>query len=181
MLKKEYQDKFNLSAALINLALIFSGIGLIKNLYSSTVGGLDKACSVFILISLAVAFVYICSGFKKSMSPYYKASLILCSINALLSIIASNSASSIFAFVCNVLCYLVIIILITSKDLGKKNSYILCAVNVVLRAISLFIVINHFGNGTYQASIALSQLALALMVAIATYAKYIDKGNRGTI
>lgn len=181
MLKNKKQERFNLFAVIVNLVLIFSGINLIKNLYSSNVDGLDKACSVFILISLAAAFVYICSGFKKSMAVYYKASLILCSINGLLSIVASNSSSSVLAFVCNVLCYLVLIVLITCENIGKRNSYILCAINVVLRIVAMFIVVKYFGSSTYQTRIALSQLALALMVAIATFAKYIDKDNRGTI
>lgn len=136
----------------------------------------------FVLITLLLGFIYLILGFSKDLSNMYIGCILIATVNALMSVILSLSEKyNTAALICTGLALVFYTVLLVGRNLGKTVSYALCILIIVIRVLGVifnFVATNSFLNP--QVINVCGQLAIILMVFIATTAKYIDKDNRGT-
>lgn len=173
--KPVYRVILLLNLLLIVAGFIFSVIG-----FTETAGNIaGQIMNALQIVTLAFAAFYIVCGYGKNASHLYR-------------LFASSFAASVIAAVVNVsvngsdafapleLCLMltVILVLLFGENPGKKRSFALCGILVLLGAAS---VVSAAVGGNADSVIAASvRLALVCLYGIMTYAKYLDKTERGS-
>ena len=169
--------------AILILSLICIVAGLVLSALSIT--GNDSnlpqqiAC-LFNIAALIYAAYYILAGYSKDAAKYYKtyAAIFALAQIASLGAIGANS-SSYLATVLGALTLATILVLLFSKDLGKKKSLSLCIALLVLVALSFCSSLAAVGwSSAFMFPIIVS-FVLACILTVMTVAKYVDKAARG--
>lgn len=164
------------------LLTIVCAIALGKVLLANTLEGVYLAGAVLIFASLIYAFVYLILGFKKDLASLYKKSIALSVLNALIVTVASvNEANPYVSVMFCTISFGLLMVLLFAENLGETKSNIICISVLVLRAAGLasnYMAIRNILDD--KVVLIGAQLALALMVFVATEAKYVDKTKRGT-
>lgn len=163
------------------LSLVCS-IAVGKVILSNQLEGLYLAEAVLIFASLIYSLIYLLLGFKKDLASLYKKSIALSTFNALIITIASVNEINPYASVlfCT-LSFGLLMVLLCAENLGSTKSYIICIIILVLRAAGFVSNLLVVGDITNDSVVLIgAQLSLALMVFVATSAKYVDKNQRGT-
>ena len=164
---------FNL--LLIVAAVVLTIIGICGE------GGTPRIISaIFRLAALLFAGFYILFGYSKDAAKYYKIFGIMYMLVIVLGMISGIfDTTSVPIIICDVLIVIGILALTFAKDLGKKISFIICAVLVLLQ-IALTVLIYFEGDPTIVKINMFIGIDLACLYGIMTYAKYLDKAERGT-
>lgn len=139
----------------------------------SVLGSLDYVCT---MLTLLFAALYFMMGFKKDAAPYYKLFAWMFAISTCVFVLAVRTMPIVFVII-GLINYAILSILAVAKDLGKKKSFILCIISIVVSAaaIVLFCILNA-GSVITMAS----KLLLSVLLFVMVNAKYADKGIRGT-
>ena len=166
---------FNL--LLITIAVVLSVITLSSD--GATVTRILSAITK--LAALLFAGFYIILGYRKNAAKYYKIYGFLYMLSAFLSIITCIINPPLA--VVNIICYTLIIIgalaLVFVKDLGKTKALTISGIIVLLQIVcAIFAYIE--GDPTIVKINIFMLLDLACLFGIMTYAKYLDKAERGT-
>ena len=165
---------FNL--LLIAAAVVLSVIGL--NGDGTTI---TRIISVILrLLTLIFAGYYILSGYIKDAAKYLKLFGILYMSSMAVQMISclTNTAFT-MDIIINVLIILCIFALAFAKDLGKTKSFAICAILVILHIVWTVVVYSE-GDPTIVKINMFMGIDLACLYGIMTYAKYLDKAERGT-
>ena len=145
--------------------------------------------SIMVIIALTVGMVYVFMGFTKDAAPYLRYFMGFAALSELASIAdVANMNVTPFGACFGAVIYGVYIILTVGKDLGKKQSLLLCVILLVLSVVMLIGSISSFpglvlgGNtqGTLYMIRSAAKVCLATTALLAIYAKYVDKASRGT-
>ena len=84
------------------------------------------------------------------------------------------------AIVCNIVSLVIVLVLLLVKNLGKTKSLVLCGILFVVNVVML---LNTIISGDYLAITIMNHIVnldLACLYGTLTYAKYLDKTERGT-
>lgn len=169
--------------AIIICILAIASVGfMVYMAFNSDIDVFYKVEVVSNIIALLFVFEYIILGFKKDFASYYKLAMYVNAANALIvTAVASNESTKYIAIISCAICFGCILTLAVAKNLGKKMSLILCTVVILLRISG--IISYYFSANTVDISliIMISQLVLALVILVATIAKYEDKTIRHTV
>ena len=165
---------FNL--LLIAIAVVLSVISISGSGATTT----RLVSTIIKLASLLFAGFYIVSGYRKNAAKYYKVYGILYMFSIVLTLIACiKNTSSTLAIICNTLPVIGILALVFVKDFGKTKALITCAILVLLQIVCV-ILANAEGDPTIVKINIFMSMDLACLLGIMTYAKYLDKAERGT-
>ena len=165
---------FNL--VLIAAALVFSVLGI----FNQDVTVLRVLCCVLSIATLIVGAFYIIKGYTKNASKYYKLFAIFFGANQILQISTrSVENANTFLVVSSVIALCIIFVTVLILDLGKSKSFILCGVLVALMLFNLIFTIAS-GYSIPPILHKVVDLDIACLYGIFTYAKYLDKTERGT-
>lgn len=149
---------------------------------NDTLDSLNLIGLCFVLITLLLGFVYLILGFSKDLSNMYIGCILIATLNALMSVVLSLSEKyNTVALICTGLALALYTVLLVGRNLGKTVSYTLCILIIIIRILG--IIFNYMAVKSFLAPEVLNvcgQLAIILMIFIATTAKYIDKENRGS-
>ena len=164
----------------LNLLLIVVGVAVsIKDInITNTIGTIYTVLDV---LALLFALFYIIYGYRKNAAGYYKAFgyLYLLSRVSEVAKIYDKNRPALFYILFGIV-FVLLLVLVFGKDLGKKKSFILCGVIVLVELIDFFCTFNATGRFNLGAEVKLVDLDLACLYGILTYAKYLDKTERGT-
>ena len=167
------------------LNLLFIAVGLVFCVMDICVSA-DKVCrvvaSVLKIVALVFATYYIFKGYEKDAAKYYKSfgiCFILAQIASLIGTILDDAKMLAIMPAIVLICLLVLVFV---KNLGKMVSLILCGILVVLNIISICSLEIWSAEAAFIAlyGTMFSRLVLACLYGIMTYAKYLDKAERGT-
>ena len=160
------------------LALI-SACGLVTTTLSSDLDFFYKLEAICDVIALIFAFIYFILGFKKDFASYHKIAMYFAAANALIvTVVSSNETNKYIAIAMCAVCFALVLILALAKNLGKTVSLILCAIIILIRfsgVLSYYLTVNTID---VTLTLMVSQLVLALVILVATLAKYEDKQER---
>ncbi len=179
------EDKRKLNLVLLVLNGSFTGICiclLISLLLNGQANLMQSIEIVADIIACIYAAIYLFEGCSKGYAKHYKLCMIVSSINSLAVTVLSIKEK--VPYISTVMCataFVLTTILACTKDLGKKSSYMCCGFLVFVRLSGLISnVITETNNPQFNIIITLlvSQLSLALLIGVVTYAKYTDKKNR---
>jgi len=132
---------------------------------------------VFFCLSSVLAYFYCFMGYKKDSAKYFRyfcVSYSLYSI-ALIAFLAPYQAPTVF---CRGVSLFILGAFTFGTNLGKKKSYTLAAIDLVLTIIP--VVVYLVGGGASIIPV-LCDMLLSIVFVIMIYAKYVDKDNRHTI
>ncbi len=166
----------------LNLILIAAGIVIcLFGIFSSEANVVRVLYRLLIIAALIFAAFYIFKGYTKNAAKYFKIFGLLYIYVHLLAIISgtTNGIHADTTVICAV-ALAVIIFLALSENLGKQKSLICCG---LLFAIKIFAVVYTFVMDSAPIASLLTRfvdLDLAGLYGILTYAKYLDKTERGT-
>ena len=165
---------FNL--LLITIAVVLSVITLSGD--GATVTRILSAITK--LVALVFAGFYIILGYRKNAAKYYKIFGFLYMISIVFAIIACiSNTPAVVDIICYSLSVIGALVLIFVKDFGKAKALATCGVLVLLQIVSaIFSYIE--GDPTIVKINVFMLLDLACLFGIMTYAKYLDKDERGT-
>ena len=167
---------------ILNLLFIVAGIVL------SVIGIAGPAANAFKIISRIVAIAclvfagfYILGGYTKNAAKYYKVYGVLLAIKYFAGILSGSTKSRTpFGTAVITLSLVIVLVLLLSENLGKTKSLVLCGLLVILRAV---ILLPPIIKGIISINFIITNLVnidLACLYGIMTYAKYLDKAERGT-
>ena len=131
----------------------------------------DIACLVF-------AAFYIFGGYTKSAAKYYKMFGVFLAVRFFISVLSGsvNSKPTLSIMVATFSLVLILVLLL-SENLGKTKSFVLCGLLVIIQLVLLIV------GKDKSVGFIISNLVrqdLACLYGIMTYAKYLDKAERGT-
>ena len=165
---------FNL--LLIAAAVVLSIIGICGEVATA----IRIISTVIRLLALLFAGFYILSGYSKDAAKYYKLFGIVYLLSTVLGLISCiSNTPTVLSVICYVLTIIGILALAFAKDLGKTKSFIICAVLVVLQIALTVSVYLQADPAIVKINMFIS-IDLACLFGIMTYAKYLDKAERGT-
>ena len=171
--KPIYKVILVLNLLLIVAAAVLTFIGISGEGVTTTriVGAIIK------LAALLFAGFYIVSGYRKNAAKYYKVYGTLYMITVIFGTITClNNVPSV---ICNILIVLGTVALVYVKDLGKTKSLAICDALLLLQiVIAIFLWTNDIP--TISKNNIFMSLDLTCLFGILTYAKYLDKAERGT-
>ena len=190
MIEKKWYYKPILIISLILILVCIAGSN--HGIFSQESGIVLKLACGANMVSLLAAIHYVFMGYKKDAAGSYKTFLFFCAFSELLSVLLSASfedqlSSTVGAFL-SALTYGIILVMAVGKDLGKTVSYILCGIIYAVRMfafLSTFIAFPGITRGgteinTIYTLYAAASALIAFLIGIFTYAKYVDKEDRGT-
>lgn len=165
---------FNL--LLIAAAVVLSIIGICGEGATAT----RIISAVLRLIALLFAGFYILSGYRKGSAKYYNLFGIIYMFSVVLEII-SCLANTAFAMdiICSALIFIDLLALTCIKNLGKSKSFVLCGILVLLQIVCAVLVYIESDPIIVKIEMFMG-IDLACLFGIMTYAKYLDKAERGT-
>ena len=166
----------------LNLLFIVAGIGL------SVVGITNPEADIFKIISrieaiacLVFAAFYIISGYTKDAAKYYKVYGALLAVKYLAGILSGSTKSGTpFGIMMIALSLVITLVLLLSENLGKTKSFVLCGLLVIVRIVLLIYSVAENNIPTIFVLSNIVNIDLACLYGIMTYAKYLDKTERGT-
>ena len=164
----------------LNLLLIVLGVVTSVRLFFSSSEWLLIAYRAINIVALVFALFYILYGYTKNAAGYYKTYGYLLFLSILItSITAFQRTTKNLTIISCAALIIVSAILAFGKDLGKKNSFILCGVLVLGELVNSYAVYNLYGLQKTFETCAIN-LVIVCLYGIMTYAKYLDKAERGT-
>ena len=183
------ENKKFLPIKILHLILIVVGIVLYAAwliFFDQGARLIDNLSFISSIIALAVSFIYLIQGYKKSAHMFYKAFLWFLGISEILrytSVFSNGATFTPFRTFIWVMTLVAYIFIIGAKDYGKVKSNI---VSITLVALNLYALIafipmmKYFeGFNPYLVDV-IGQLIIALITAIMVCVKYIDKTERET-
>lgn len=184
-MNKERLKKLNAYVLGFNVLLTFISIGLLFwLLIEQKIDYLYSIEALTDIIATTIASIYLLEGFRKESSKKFKATLIATTVNALVVTVVSiaEKIDVVPIIMCSIAFYILGYLTIV-KNIGKKTSYILCGILVIIRLsgfISGLLTLRNVPNGSSMIILMFSQLSLAMLICVLEYAKYFDKQSRGT-
>ncbi|MDO4941090.1 MAG: hypothetical protein Q4E33_05315 [Erysipelotrichaceae bacterium] len=178
------KNSFDVVAVVVACVLLgISAVGVVKVLLNGELDSTYLLGAIVLICSLNFLLLYLISGFTKGYAKLYKAALLLGSLNALFVTMASvNESSQYIAVMFCALSFGLYMVLAFAKNFGKVKSLIFCAIVILCRISGLVSNIISYGSILDDHVILIgSQLALSLAIFTATFAKYVDKTERGAI
>ena len=167
---------------ILNLLLITAGLVLcVLGIFSPDANLFNKITRVMAMVVLVLGDFYILRGYSKDSAAFYKlfgAVYALYIITAVVSISTNATKPLIVTF--ENFSLVIVLVLLLSENLGKIKSFILCALLVLF---NIAILVTNLITGKYIGivlTIMLVDIVLACLYGIMTYAKYLDKTERGT-
>ncbi len=164
-----------------NLILIIAAIVLGIIAISSEIASITRILSSVIRLgALLFAGFYILSGYRKNAAKYYKIYGVIFMLTEVMGVMTYfNHAPTVPEVICDVLISVAIFTLVFIKDLGKTKSLIICAFLVIFQ-IALAILAYSESEPFIVKLNMLMGVDLTCLYGIMTYAKYLDKTERGT-
>ena len=150
--------------------------------------GVNENLTSFINFSYIVALVasifYLLSGYKKNSASYYKITIGLLMLAQALYIVNMFYSNMMIAeILLHVISLILIVVLASVKDFGKKNSNIVVILLALCRIVLLIISYNHLsslGNlSITNLCTEISNLLFVGTIGLMVDAKYEDKRERG--
>ena len=176
------KKSLNVFAIIISVLSICCAIGIVYLTFSSELDALYIVESISNLLALIYAFFYLINGYKKDFATYYKIAMLVNAVNALVvTALSSNEATKYISIISCAICFGAILTLALAKNLGKNTSITLCLIVIVLRTMGIVSCFMASATLDINLILMLSQLVLALVILLATIAKYVDKQERNTI
>lgn len=165
---------------LINMIFIVVGIAFSFMNYSTSTS-IQKIYKITNITGLVFALFYILLGYTKNSSGFYKSFSVLYLISQAIGLCSIFINSIPRAYIFTIIGILAELVIIFKKDFGKKKSLIFCGI-IVIAVIGSIINVILLGHNTFDAIVRgrLVDLILSLLFTILTYAKYMDKADRGT-
>ena len=163
------------------LNLLFIAAGIVFSVIGITNADMNATriiSHVAAIACLAFAGFYILSGYAKNAAKYYKVYGALLAVIFIVSILSGSVNSGIpLGIMTMILSLVVVLVLLLSENLGKTKSFALCGLLVIFNVVLLI-----GGQDMSVTSIItkLVKIDLACLYGIMTYAKYLDKAERGT-
>ena len=179
--------------AVLLLAAVFAA--LICNIIILTTAGLKpffKLAAVINLFACGCALYYMVNGFKKASARWYRCYILLFAWVVLTaSVSAAANAAGALASVISCLQTLVfacLFVLLFGRDLGVRLSMTICKAVIVIEGILFIYTFFRFpttlrGGDPINNVVVIrtgSLLLYAIILAVMTHAKYLDKASRGT-
>ena len=177
--------------SLVCVVMIFGGLKPAPPQYSDsekTAWYVYGAVNLVNLLALACGIVYICKGYSKQAAGYYKAFMFLLAVasipNIIVNILISQGSSAILqslplSIAIMVFKAAILLLLVFWKDLGRRNTWILFFVLLILDIIYGFLFGDISGIRAFRVVTILSRLVTDGTIAIAIYGKFADKVRRG--
>ena len=132
------------------------------------------------LFALLFAGFYLLSGYSKNAAKYYKTFGIIYALTIVVGIITCiTNTVFVMDIICSVLLLIGILVLVSVKNLGKTKSFVICAFLVALQ-IACVVLVYLEGDPIIVKIDMFMGVDLACLYGIMTYAKYLDKAERGT-
>lgn len=176
------RKKLDVFAIAISVLSICCAVGIVYLTFTSNLDMLYIVESISNLLALIYAFFYLINGYKKDYATYYKVAMLVNAANALVvTALSSNENTKYISIISCAICFGAILTLALAKNLGKNTSLALCLIVVVLRTMGLISCFMANATVDIVLILLLSQLVLALVILLATIAKYVDKQERNTI
>lgn len=177
----EKERKLNLIVVLLNglfaLACVVWLIAILIELDLNTYQIIEAVAD---LIATTVAFTYLLEGYTKGVSHHYKTSVLVTGLNALVvAILSTGEKIPVVPLIMCIIAFIAILPLALMKNPGKKLSYACCIIVLIIRilgTISIALTIDSLMDPSF--SLVITQVSLALMLFVITYAKYTDKRVR---
>ena len=139
----------------------------------------SQVSCLFKIAALIYAAYYIFAGFSKDAAKYFKTFAAIFALAEIASLAnLGMSANSYFATLVATLSLSAILVLLFSKDLGKKKSLMISAALIVFTVISLIMALANAVAIIVWGPLA-ATVVLACLFFIMTFAKYVDKASRG--
>ncbi len=163
------------------LSIVLIVAALVASIYYISIVNepLELVSLILKVITLIYAIYYMFFGYSKNAALYFKFFLALVTITfAFQVVIAVFYELSSVATLLWVLSFAIMFVLTTGLDLGKKKSFIYCAILLAVNII--YIIVMLFVNPAIELLSAVVIFILACLVSVMTYAKYLDKTERGT-
>ena len=175
--KPIYKAILILNLLFIVAGVVFSVIGIARA--DANVSRI--ICLILSVICLVFAAFYIISGYTKDAAKYYKVFGALLAIKYLVEILSGSINSAIpFGVMVRALSLVIVLVLLLSANLGKAKSFVLCGIFVILRVALLLYAVIRGDMLTILLIGNIVNIDLACLYGIMTYAKYLDKTERGT-
>ena len=167
---------------ILNLLLLVAGLVLcVFGIASPDANLYSKITRYTAIVVLIFGDFYILRGHGKDSAKYYKlfgAFYALYIITAIVSISTNATKPMIVAYENASL--VIVLVLVLSENIGKLKSFILCGLLVL---INIAVLVTNLITGKYIGivlSMMFIDIVLACLYGIMTYAKYLDKAERGT-
>lgn len=180
----ENRKKLNLFVLIINALLTAVSIYLLlAALIESDSNILQNIEIIADLVACSIALFYLIDGYSKGLAKRYQLFLIVTAINALaVAVLSIGEKTPMISVVMCSIAFVILLVLSFYKNLGKTISYILCTILLFIRLSGLLSNVLILSNQMPALNFALfvSQISLALLVFVSTYAKYTDKASRQT-
>ena len=166
---------------IINLVCAVAGVVLCTIQIARYDGDMPRMLSaLFNIVALLAALYYIFGGYTKDSAQFYKVAGFFLALSQIASIAyAGTAGEAYYRLILGALILSVTVTLLCSSNLGKKKSLTLCASQI---ALSLLLVAGSIADSSFLAVYdnLFVRLILLCLYGIMTYAKYLDKAERGT-
>ena len=180
-----------LAFSLVCVVMIFGGLKPAPASYSDAeklAWNVYGAVNVVNILALACGIVYICKGYSKQAAGFYKAFMFFLAVasipNIVINVLLGQDGSAIIhslpiSIAIMVLKAAILLIFVFWKDLGRRNTWILFAVLLVLDVIYGFLFSDISGIRAFRVVTILSRLVTDGTIALAINGKFTDKVRRG--
>lgn len=178
------KENERLATPLLILAYISIALSIAAAIYTIGVAGdiWVTAMDIMQIIGLLAAFYYFFLGYKKNNAVCYKIVYIIFALQFIISYLLLAFLPSVVAFdslffidlALEFVLFGICLLLGICKDLGKKNSYLLNIIFLVIYAFMFFYSITTPVKNIYYAGLTIN----AVVAFIMTIAKYADKEAR---
>ena len=172
---------------LLLLALLLLAVGGAANGVTVFRGGavLERVSAALGLLAVLAAAYYVFRGYSKHAAKAYKAFIGLFALHHLSMVLGLGVTSQVnVQLILEAITFWLILLLFLAKDLGKTGSLILCAATLLLSLVALGLEAavpeEEVVLGVLRLGRATARMALAWLLLLMTYAKYLDKAERGT-
>lgn len=167
---------------ILTLNLLFIATGVIINVTNfDTSNTIRMLYRIVDIVSLLFALFYILYGYVKNAAGYYKIFGYLFVLSKVITTISAfNPPTPVITYVTSAVALISTLVLAFVKDLGKKLSFVLCGALVLIELINCGLVYSYYGTFAWVIKTRAIDLDIACLYGILTYAKYLDKAERGT-
>lgn len=145
--------------------------------------------NLVIAIAMICGFIYVNKGYSKQASGYYKAMMCFYAFTAFVPIVTLFKVVGFsLVIIVTILRFVLLLILAFGKDLGKKNTWIIFYIVLILELIFGLLITPSSAQDSimtvssgYAFSVSIARLVIAGVIGLCIEAKYRDKDARGTI
>ena len=174
--KPIYKVILVLNVLLIGACLYALISGMISTPMSKTI---FKVSLILKIASLVFALIYMLYGYRKNANLYYKGLLATITLLQLINLICLIYLGKDIVFVTiSAIMFGILLVLTIGNDLGKTKSLVLTSILFILQTYEVFVVYSK--TITAESISYLTSLEIICLAGIMTYAKYLDKTERGT-